>query len=233
VAPKKEKTIFPLVNPLSLILDKEPADFESRDFLRVIEKKEIEKITFHYAGLDGKLKELWIPVTDPDQVEIALLEGERVDGSSLFKGLVDEALSDLYVVPVYRTAFINPFDSHSLDFICRFLTPDGNLAPFAPDNILMKAAANFRANSGLDLYALGELEFYLLRERTTLFYPNQKQRGYHASAPYLKSGEILNEIVRILAQITGAVKYAHVEVGYIESVRSDNREIMDKEAEQL
>jgi len=233
VTTKKGKTIFPLINPLSLILDKEPADFESRDFLKIIEKKEIEKITFHYSGLDGKLKELWIPVSDSEQVEMALLEGERVDGSSLFKGLVDEALSDLYVVPVYRTAFISPFDPHSLDFICRYLTPDGQLAPFAPDNILMKAAANFRSHSGLELYALGELEFYLLRERTTLFYPNQKQRGYHASAPYLKSGEILNEIVRILAQITGAVKYAHAEVGYIESVRSDNREIMDKEAEQL
>jgi glutamine synthetase len=233
MAAKKEKATFPLYNPLSLVLDKEPAEFESHDFLRVIEKEEIEKITFHYAGLDGKLKELWIPVSNAEQVEMALLEGERVDGSSLFKGLVDEALSDLYVVPVYRTAFINPFDPHSLDFICRYLTPEGQLAPFAPDNILMKAAANFRAHSGLELYCLGELEFYLLRERTTLFYPNQRQGGYHASAPYFKSGEILNEIVRILTQITGAVKYAHAEVGYIESVRSDNREIMDKEAEQL
>ena len=32
------------------------------------------------------------------------------DGSSLFKGLVDTALSDLYVVPSYKTAFLSPFD---------------------------------------------------------------------------------------------------------------------------
>lgn len=230
---KKQEEIFHLGNPLILLLDKEPADFQARDFLRIIEKKEIKKITFHYAGLDGKLKELQIPATDAEQVETVLFEGERVDGSSLYKGLIDESLSDLYVVPVYRTAFFNPFDPYSLDFICRYLTADGQLASFAPDNILAKAAANFRANSGLGLYALGELEFFILRERTTLFYPNQRQRGYHASLPYLKSGHILDEIVRILAQITGAVKYAHGEVGYIESVRSDNKEIMDKEAEQL
>ncbi len=233
MASKKEKQIFSLTNPLSLLVDKDPHDFQSRDFLRVIEKKGIEKITFHYAGLDGKLKELWIPVNEAKKVEIALLEGERVDGSSLFKGMVDESLSDLYVVPVYHTAFINPFDPLSLDFICRYFTADGQLAGFAPDNILAKAAANFRANSGLELFAMGELEFFLLRDRTSLFYPNQKQRGYHAAPPYLKSGEILNEMVRLLAQITGAVKYAHAEVGYIERVRSDNQEIAGKEAEQL
>lgn len=231
--PVESRLAFPLRNPLSLFLDKEPRDFQGQDFLRLMKKKEIRKITFHYAGLDGKLKELWMPVTDAKAVETILFDGERVDGSSLFKGLIDESLSDLYVVPVYRTAFLNPFDSYSLDFICRYLTADGELAPFAPDNILAKGASNFRANSGLEPLALGELEFYLIREKTTCFYPNQKQRGYHASSPYLKSGEILDEILRLLAQTTGAVKYAHAEVGYIESVRSDNKEIMSKEAEQL
>jgi glutamine synthetase len=72
-----------------------------------------------------------------------LAEGERVDGSSLFNGMVDAALSDLYIVPVFRTAFLNPFDDGSLDFICRYLTPDGMLAPFAPDNILAAAEAHF------------------------------------------------------------------------------------------
>lgn len=230
---KNQNEIFHLANPLISLLDKEPAEFQARDFLQIIKKKEIEKITFHYAGLDGKLKEMLIPANNAEQVETVLVEGERVDGSSLFKGLVDESLSDLYVIPVYKTAFINPFDAHSLDFLCRYLTADGQLASFAPDNILMKAAAQFQANSGLNLYAMGELEFFILREKTTLFYPNQRQRGYHASSPYIKSGEILDEIVRILAQITGAVKYAHAEVGYIESVRGDNKEIMDKEAEQL
>jgi glutamine synthetase len=69
-------------------------------------------------------------------------------------------LSDLYVVPVFKTAFLNPFDDHSLDFICRYLTGDGELAPFALDNILARAAALFKKNTGLELQALGELEFF-------------------------------------------------------------------------
>jgi glutamine synthetase len=43
----------------------------------------------------------------------------------------------------------------------------------------------------------------------------------------------LNKIVHHISQITGAVKYAHSEVGYVESVRSDLEEIKGKQAEQL
>ena len=62
----------------------------------------------------------------PVWVEV-LAEGERVAGSSLFRGMVDAALSALYVVPVFKTAFLNPFDETSLDFICRYVTRDGVL----------------------------------------------------------------------------------------------------------
>jgi glutamine synthetase len=164
---------------------------------------------------------------------MVLAEGERVDGSSLFKGMVDAALSDLYVVPVYRTAFLNPFDDGSLDFICRYLTKDGDLAPFAPDTILIRALELFKKNSGLDLHALGELEFFLLSPIQAPIYNHPKTSGYHASAPFVKSGDILNEMVRYITQITGAVKYAHSENGFVESVRSDEPEIAGKRADQL
>jgi glutamine synthetase len=224
---------YALANPLSVILDKFPQDFTRADFLRVIDHKHIERITFHYTALDGKLKELKLPVANASQAETILAEGERVDGSSLFKGMVDAALSDLYVVPVYRTAFLSPFDEGSLDFICRYLTKDGELAPFALDSILSRASQVFRHTSGLELQALGELEFFLLGDRNRYLYPAQKQQGYQSAAPFLKSGQILNEMVHHITQITGAVKYAHSEVGFVESVRSDLEEIRGKQAEQL
>jgi glutamine synthetase len=224
---------YALANPLSVILDKNPADFTRSDFLKVIDERRIERVTFHYTALDGKLKELKLPVANAAQAETILAEGERVDGSSLFNGMVDASLSDLYVVPVYRTAFLNPFDEGSLDFICRYLTKDGDLAPFALDSILAQAVRVFRKNSGFDLQSLGELEFFLLSERNLHLYPAQKQHGYQAAAPYIKSGQILNEMVRYITQITGAVKYAHSEVGFVESVRSDLDEIQGKQAEQL
>src|SRR5512137_998093 len=122
---------YALANPLSMLLDKRPADFTRTDLLRVIRERPIERLTFHYTALDGKLKELKLPVANAAEAESILAKGERVDGSSLFRGMVDASLSDLYVVPVYRSAFLNPFDDGSLDFICRYLTKEGDLAPFA------------------------------------------------------------------------------------------------------
>jgi len=224
---------YALSNPLAVLLGKGPESFQRADFLKIIRDKNIERITFHYTALDGKIKELKLPVASTTQVEYVLAEGERVDGSSLFKGMVDMGLSDLYVVPVYRSAFLNPFDSGSLDFICRYLTKNGEPAPYALDNILAKAVTLFHRNTGLDLYALGELEFFLLSDLGPNTYPAPKQKGYHGSGPFIKSGQILNEMVHHISQITGAVKYAHSEVGFVESVRSDLEEVRGKRAEQL
>lgn len=224
---------FALANPLSAILDKSSADFQRSDFLKVIEQNQIERITFHYTALDGKLKELRLPFSSRGEAECILAEGERVDGSSLFKGMVDVSLSDLYVVPEYKTAFLNPFDERSLDFVCRFLTKEGIRAPFALDNILAKAYQIFRENTGLELYVLGELEFFLINGTDQRIYPLQKQQGYHEAEPFMKSGDILNEMVRYITQTTAAVKYIHSEVGSIETIHSSKDEINGKSAEQL
>jgi glutamine synthetase len=222
-----------LANPLSLILNKPAREFVRADILRVIEKHQVERITFHYTALDGKLKELKIPAAGRAQVETILAEGERVDGSSLFKGLVDMSLSDLYVVPQYSTAFLNPFDEGSLDFVCRYLMKDGSPAPFGLDNILGRAAGNFRDLTGLELNALGELEFFLLSPAADRAYSVQNQSGYHGSQPFIRSGPVLNEMVRHITRVTGAVKYAHSEGGFVECVRSDVDEIQGRRAEQL
>jgi len=225
--------VYSLMNPITRLVDKAPEEFTRTDLLQVIESNGLERITLHYTALDGKLKELKIPIANRRQAEHILTDGERVDGSSLFKGMVDSSVSDLYVVPVYRTAFLNPFDSGSLDLICRYLTRNGSPAPFAPDTLLQKSSDLFATNTGCRLQALGELEFFLLSEPEVQLYPGAKQTGYHASAPFIKTGEVLNEMVHHITQITGAVKYAHSEVGYLESVRSDLQEIKGKRAEQL
>jgi glutamine synthetase len=224
---------YALTNPISLIVDKAREQFTRQDLIKVIEERQIERITFHYTALDGKYKELKIPIANRYQAERILADGERVDGSSLFRGMVETALSDLYVVPLYKTAFLNPFDDASLDLTCRYVTREGQLAPFALDTILNNAAALFQRTTGAELHALGELEFFLLSDLPSGIFPADKQRGYHAAAPYVKSGAILNEMMRYISQITGAVKYAHAEVGYIDCVRSDLEEIKGKSAEQL
>ena len=224
---------YALTNPVSLFLDKPASEFTRADLVKVVEEKPIERVTFHYTAIDGKLKELTVPVADRHHLEAVLAEGERVDGSSLFKGMVDMSLSDLYVVPKYSTAFFSPFDEGSLDLVCRYLTKDGVPAPFTPDSILARAAALFRKTSGLDLNALGELEFFLLTSPADRSYPIEPHRGYHGSAPFAKSGAILHEMVAHITRTTGAVKYAHSENGFIDSVRSDLPEIAGRLAEQL
>ncbi len=229
----KPNPSFALANPLSALIGKAASEFVRADFVKFIETRGIERVTFHYTGIDGKLKELKLPALDRGYVDSILAQGERVDGSSLFKGMVDAAVSDLYVVPVYRTAFLNPFDEGSLDFVCRYLNRDGEPAAFPPDNILLRAAKLLQEHSGLSLNALGELEFFLLSDPSPRIYSAQKQRGYHGSRPFIKSGPILDEMLRLISQVTGAVKYAHSEVGFIDSVRSDLEEIRGRRAEQL
>jgi glutamine synthetase len=231
-APRHHTTTYALSNPVEQIADKPRADFTRDDLLRVIEEKQIERITFHYTGLDGKYKELKLPVSDARRAERVLAEGERVDGSSLFRGVVDVSCSDLYVVPVYASAFLNPFDERSLDFTCRFLNREGELAEFAPDSVLHKAARLLTDSTGLELNALGELEFFVLRDCPTPLYSAPRQRGYHEASPYVKSGAMLDEIVHHLSQITGAVKYAHSETGTLGRIESESPEIHGKTAEQ-
>ena len=222
---------FEPFSPLERMLDKPHADFTRDDLLRTLKMTGLERITFHYTALDGKYKQLTLPIASMRRAERILADGERVDGSSLFRGVVDVSSSDLYVVPLYSSAFLNPFDERSLDFTCRFADRSGELAAFAPDSVLHKAAGLFRQSTGLDLHALGELEFFVLRDPVPLF-AAPRQRGYHEASPYVKCGAMLDEIVHHLTHITGAVKYAHSEVGTLGRLESESAEVHGKTAEQ-
>jgi glutamine synthetase len=224
---------FVLENPICKLVNKSKNELTRKDFLNIISKKQIERITFHYVAADGKLREMHIPVQNQYQTELILADGERVDGSSLFKGMITSEKSDLYVVPLYHSAFLNPFDSKSLDFFCRFFDDKGEPAAFTPDNILARAYSRLKEQTGFDLLALGELEFYLIFDQPTKQYLIGKQQGYHASPPFAKTTHIVNQMLTLLAQITGSIKYGHNEVGSIESLQSELEELNGKTAEQV
>jgi glutamine synthetase len=225
---------FALSNPLSILLNKPREEFTREDMMRVIKEKNIERFTFRYTALDGKIKEQKIPITSTFHAETILTEGERVLGTKLFPNLVDNDNSALYVVPVYKSAFLNPFVEGSLDFICRFITPNGELAQFTPDNILHNASKLFQKNTGMELYAMAELEFFLLSDRQDDRYPILPNDScYHATAPYVKSGVVVNQILKYLSQITGYIKYAHQDGGYVNNIQSDSPEIHGKSGEQV
>jgi glutamine synthetase len=222
-----------LTNPVCAYLGKSKYEINRKDILKYIEENGIERINLNYTALDGHIKELKIPVINRKQIERILADGERVDGSSLFKGLVDSGLSDLYVVPVYSSVFLNPFYKNNLNFVCRYMNSSGKLANFAPDNILINAYNKLKDKTGLELHAFGELEFYIFSLRDSEMYTPPKQAGYHDAAPFIKTGKVLSEILRTITPITGNVKYGHSEVGYIEKLESSDVDLNGRTGEQM
>lgn len=217
---------------LSNIMGIVPENIQRSDLIHYITENSLRRVTFHYAGLDGKIKDLIIPLHSREYAERILSAGERVDGSSLFKGMVPATGSDLYVVPLYASAFINPFDPESLDFMCRFIDRNYSLTRFCPDNILHHIYHKLKHDYQYELWAHGELEFYLLGEDESHFYKAQPQSGYHASSPFSPYQTILREMVQTTSDITGLVKYGHSEVGMIPHLESSCKELDGKYAVQ-
>ncbi|MBR4804363.1 MAG: glutamine synthetase beta-grasp domain-containing protein, partial [Bacteroidales bacterium] len=130
-------------NPIVRFLGKPMSQFTKDDIIKVVKEFEIEMIKFRYVANDGKLKTLNFIINSLEHLDDVLTAGERVDGSSLFPFL-EAGSSDLYVVPRFRTAFIDPFaEIPTLDLLCNYYTHDGKPFAMAPEHTLAKAAKAF------------------------------------------------------------------------------------------
>ena len=200
-------------NEVVAFLGKEPKDFTRADMLSFITERGIRMVDFMYPAEDGRIKTLNFSVTSLEYIETVLSEGERVDGSSLFPSFVEAGNSDLYVVPRYRTAFVDPFvEIPTLCFLCSFFDKDGNPFDCAPYHTLMRAEKAFEESTGLSFEAMGELEYYVITEDDGLF-PATDQRGYHESEPFAKLNDFRRECMDHVARTGGQMKYGHSEVG--------------------
>ncbi len=201
-------------NPIVSYLRKPAKEFTRYDIMRFIEENGIEQVNFHYVGEDGKLKTLNFVITSRYYLESIFATGERVDGSSLFS-YVEASSSDLYVIPKFRTAFVNPFSEvPTLDLMCAYYTKEGKPLESAPEHILKKAHERFKKATGKKIMALGELEYYVIAPaEANEAFPNTDQKGYHASTPFAKFEQLRVEAMRYIAQCGGKIKYAHSEVG--------------------
>lgn len=199
-------------NPLVKYLKKEPSEFTREDIIAFMTGNQIRLLNFRYSGEDGRLKTLNFAIHSQAHLKSILTHGERVDGSSLFS-FMETGSSDLYVVPRYRTAFLNPFSEiPSLEILCSFFNHKGELLDLAPENILRKAANQFRQSTGMEILMLGELEYYVNSPTQSLF-PATDQRGYHESQPFAKFEWMRKEALRLMAECGGQIKYGHSEVG--------------------
>ena len=199
-------------NPIVAFLQKPSAEFTKEDIINYMVKNDIRMVNFMYPGGDGKLKTLNFVVNDLAYLDTILTCGERVDGSSLFS-FIQAGSSDLYVLPRFRTAFVDPFaEIPTISLLCSFFDKDGHPLESSPEHTLHKAAEAFRQVTGMEFQAMGELEYYAISEDKG-DYPAQDQRGYHESAPYAKGGDFRTQCMRYIAQAGGQIKYGHSEVG--------------------
>ena len=202
------------LNPNSLVsfLQKPSDDFTKNDIIRYVTENNIKMINLRYVGGDYRLKTLNFVIQNLHHLNQILTFGERVDGSSLFSH-IEAGASDLYVIPKYRTAFLNPFSEiPTVDILCSYFNKDGEPLTSSPENIMIKAHQVLKQQTGLEFEVMGELEYYLISPSVEL-YPATDQKGYHESAPFVKWEDFRAEAMLAIAQTGGQIKYGHSEVG--------------------
>ncbi|MDD3687954.1 MAG: glutamine synthetase beta-grasp domain-containing protein, partial [Bacteroidales bacterium] len=203
------------LNPhvLEKFLQKPSKEFTKKDIIDFVIANDIEMINFRYIADDGRLKTLNFVINSLEYLDQILTTGERVDGSSLFK-FIGAGSSDLYIVPRYSTAFVNPFEeTPSLDILCSYYNNEGKPLESSPEYILRKAHEEFKKTTGFTFKALGELEYYIIADKDeNKLFPAVDQKGYHASDPFANFEYVRKEAMRLIASCGGKIKYGHSEV---------------------
>ena len=121
-------------------LGKEPKDFTREDIIRYVTENGIKMFNFMYPAEDGRIKTLNFMINNLNYLENILSEGERVDGSSVFPSFVEPGNSDLYLLPRYRTAFVDPFAQiPTISMLCSFFDKDGEPFGCSPYQTLLRA----------------------------------------------------------------------------------------------
>ena len=199
-------------NEVVAFLQKPSSEFTKEDIVRFIQENEIKMVNFMYPGGDGKLKTLNFIINNLAYLDTILTCGERVDGSSLFS-FIQAGSSDLYVLPRFSSAFVDPFaEIPTLCMLASYFDKDGNPLESSPEYTLAKAAKAFREVTGMEFHAMGELEYYVITPDEEVF-PAVDQRGYHESMPYAKTNDFRTLCMSYIAKAGGQIKYGHSEVG--------------------
>ncbi|AKB75276.1 Glutamine synthetase type I [Methanosarcina lacustris Z-7289] len=205
------------LNPNKLVqyLNKPACEFTKEDIIKFVKENGIKMLTFRYVGGDGRLKALAFVIRDEEHLDNLLSAGERVDGSSIFS-YIEADSSDLYVVPKYRTAFLNPFEEiPTLDILCSYFDKEGTPLKSASETVMKKAGQTLTEKTGYELQAMGELEYYIIanKDEVNMNFPAVDQKGYHESNPFTKFDQLRKEAMLYISEAGGKIKYGHSEVG--------------------
>jgi len=200
-------------------LGKPRSEWSVDDLVGIYSSRNVQIVSLMHVGGDGWLKTLDFVPQSVGHLRHIVQGGERADGSSLFpqSGIMPNS-SDIVLKPRVGSAFLDPFASlPTLVLMCGHRGPDGTPLPQSPDTILRRACEMLKQKTGCDLWALGEVEYFLGKRRDESDIYGADDRGYHASSPFVFGEALRRRALAILADIGVRVKYGHSEVGYIEA----------------
>jgi glutamine synthetase len=224
LAPEDETRLWPACR-LARLIGKSSDRWTVDDLVEVVGRLGIRLVSLMHVGGDGWLKTLDFVPRDLPHLREVLSFGERADGSSLFGSMgVQVTASDVVLRPRLSTAFVDPFASFpTLVVFCGHLGRDGAPLPESPDTIVRKAYDRLQAELGVELQALGEVEYFLGKRPDETDIYGATERGYHASSPFVFGEPLRRRAMVMLAEIGIPVKYGHSEVGYIQPDEADAR----------
>jgi len=204
---------------LQRLIGKPASSWTVDDLLDLAREQRVRSVSLMHVGGDGWLKTLDFVPRSEGHLRDILEGGERADGSSLFKGTgISPDASDVVLRPRLSGAFLDPFSSTpSLVVMCGHHGRDGGALPESPDTILRRADERLHTETGIDLLALGEIEFFLGKRADDSDIYGADDRGYHATSPFVFGEPLRRQAMSILGNIGVPVKYGHSEVGYIEA----------------
>lgn len=209
---------------LERVIGRAAAQWTVDDLAGLVKAQGIRIVSLMHVGSDGWLKTLDFVPQGESHLRDVLEGGERADGSSIFAGTgIRAGASDILLRPRVGSAFLDPFSKvPALVLLCSHAGRDGRPLPESPDTIVRAAHARVRAELGLELHALGEVEYFLAKRTSEEDFYGADDRGYHASSPFVFGERLRRTALTLLADIGVPIKYGHSEVGYIPASESDD-----------
>ncbi len=206
-------------------LGKPPSQWTIDDLVSFVRGRSIRVLSLMHVGGDGWLKTLDFVPRDTVHLADVLAGGERADGSSLFGDLgIPVGASDIVLRPRLPSAFLDPFAPEpTLAVLCSHFDRQGKPLAESPDTLVRAAYRRTIETTGLDLHALGEIEFFLGHRGEDAEAYGANERGYHASSPFVFGEALRRKALVHLAEMGVPVKYGHAEVGYVEADAADPR----------
>ncbi len=224
VAPDAAPQVLPACT-LTRLIGKPSAEWTIDDLVDLVTRLGIRLVSLMHIGGDGWPKTLDFVPRDERHLREVLAAGERADGSSLFGDLgIPVGMSDIVIRPRPYTAFLDPFAEQPTLVLCAsHFGRDGAPLPQSPTTLVERAYQRLKRETGVDLHALGEVEFFLGKRPDETEVYGSGDRGYHASAPFVFGEKLRREALVKLAEIGVPVKYGHAENGHIQPDEVDAR----------